>query len=238
MLWQSALFAVAACLAGALLLVAVWHGPTLQKCSTPKLRWLVLAVLLCPPAFGKPGRQLQATQLSITVSEGLTPGRVSWSLDCDGATLSGGAPFSGSLQSAVGAACSLEMSVLGSNGWNGAEWRGEAGGPPYGPFALPSGSSGVEVFELLPPPPPPPPPPQPPQPQPPQPQQQQQQRWQWQPEPEEQYRSREPSMVGGDVALARRREAILQLQAMGFAPLQAVALRPTLAEPRAQVHVR
>ena len=87
---------------------------------------------------------------------------VSWSLDCDdGAAIDGGAPFEDTLQSTVGATCTLSMQDSFGDGWNGAEWTAEAGGSFYGPYSLPEGFSGIETFILYPTPLPPPLPPSP-----------------------------------------------------------------------------
>ena len=88
--------------------------------------------------------------LRITVSAGSYPYEVSWELDCgNNATLTGGAPFHGSLQSSVGASCSLSMSDSYGDGWNGAEWTGESGGSSYGPFSVDNGATASAAFELL-----------------------------------------------------------------------------------------
>ena len=102
--------------------------------------------------------------LDISVSAGSYPSDVFWELSCSingrfrGAALTGGATFEGSLQSSVGASCSLSMSDSFGDGWNGAEWTGEAGGSSYGPFSVGDGATACATFELLPHSPPLPPP--------------------------------------------------------------------------------
>ena len=69
----------------------------------------------------------ESSELDFSVSAGSFPSEVSWELSCSingrfrGATLTGGAPFEGSLQSSVGASCSLSMSDSYGDGWDGAE---------------------------------------------------------------------------------------------------------------------
>ena len=61
----------------------------------------------------------------VTVDGGSYPGEVGWSLSCnDGATLSGGNPFAGSVTVAIGSTCTLDMSDSWGDGWNGASWVG------------------------------------------------------------------------------------------------------------------
>ena len=94
--------------------------------------------------------------LDISVSAGSYPSDVFWELSCSingrfrGAALTGGATFEGSLQSSVGASCSLSMSDSFGDGWNGAEWTGEAGGSSYGPFSVGNGATASATFDLLP----------------------------------------------------------------------------------------
>ena len=69
------------------------------------------------------GRTLLAD--SITVSGGSWHSEIGWSLSCsDGASLSGDAPFTSSLNVAMGATCTLTMTDSYGDGWNGAVWEG------------------------------------------------------------------------------------------------------------------
>eukprot|EP00966_Prymnesium_polylepis_P151763 3505969-Prymnesium_polylepis.1 len=79
---------------------------------------------------------------SITVSGGSYPGEVSWALSCsDGASASGGNPYTGNITVAGGATCTLAMSDSYGDGWNGALWSG------FGQsLTLSSGASGTGVF--------------------------------------------------------------------------------------------
>jgi len=60
---------------------------------------------------------------TLTVTAGLQPADVSWSLSCsDGVHAAGGAPFRAELAIARGANCTLEMSDAAADGWGGAVW--------------------------------------------------------------------------------------------------------------------
>ena len=117
-----------------------------------------------PPASPPSPPALPAISSTVTCSAGEYPNEVGWSLSCDdGTTLSGGAPYTSSepLTLANGATCTLEMTDVFGDGWNGAEWQA----PDFGlTFSLASGFSEAVSFvvQLTPPPLPPSPPPSPP----------------------------------------------------------------------------
>lgn len=100
---------------------------------------------------------------TVTVSSGLFSSEVSWAVECDdGTSISGGAPYAGSLTIAGGSVCTLSMADSFGDGWNGAEWEYDGHS-----FTLITGSSGSETFSIplsppLPPPRLPPLPPLPP----------------------------------------------------------------------------
>ena len=122
----------------------------LSALHSPPVPPSLLAPPSPPPASPRPPASA-AILLDVSVSAGSYPNQVSWELDCgNGATLTGGAPFEGSLQSSVGASCSFSMSDSFGDGWNGAEWTGEAGGSSYGPFSVGNGATASATFDLLP----------------------------------------------------------------------------------------
>ena len=83
---------------------------------------------------------------------------VGWDLSCsDGASLSGGAPFTGSLNVAGGSTCTLSMTDSYGDGWNYASWEGFSQS-----ITLASGAAGSQTFVVLVPPAPPSSPPSPP----------------------------------------------------------------------------
>ncbi|KAL1505011.1 hypothetical protein AB1Y20_008774 [Prymnesium parvum] len=60
---------------------------------------------------------------TLTVTAGLQPTEVAWSLACsDGVHAAGGAPFRAELAISRGANCTLEMSDAADDGWGGAVW--------------------------------------------------------------------------------------------------------------------
>ena len=61
----------------------------------------------------------------ITVTGLFFPEEIGWTLFCDdGAFLSGGAPYSGSIEVGTGVQCTLNMTDSGGDGWLGGQWEG------------------------------------------------------------------------------------------------------------------
>ena len=89
------------------------------------------------------GRDLLAS--GITVSSGDYPDEVGWTLSCsDGSFLSGIAPYTGSLDVAMGSSCTLSMTDSYGNGWEGATWMG------FGQsFTLATGASEALTFSIM-----------------------------------------------------------------------------------------
>lgn len=90
------------------------------------------------------GRQVTDSSSDITVTSGSFAGEVSWTVSCpSGVSVSGGAPFSGSMNAVSGEICTLNMIDSFGDGWNGAVWSGLEQS-----FTLASGSSGTETFQI------------------------------------------------------------------------------------------
>ena len=89
-------------------------------------------------------------QSTIEVSAGDFPSEVSWTLSCDDVSyLSGGAPYSGSVDVAGGSSCTLSLSDSYGDGWNGAVWSGfeqaltfNSGNSATGSFVVAGSTSG------------------------------------------------------------------------------------------------
>ena len=109
-----------------------------------------------PPAPPLPPYSPSST-FSITVSGGSWQSEVGWILSCtDGATLSGGNPFSGSVSTAGGGTCTLTMTDSFGDGWNGAQWVGigqtltmaSGSGPFYVTFYVSASASGRRLSDV------------------------------------------------------------------------------------------
>jgi len=132
-----------------------------------------LRVLFLAPAFA--GAQIV---LDFAIDGSAWPGDITWSLECDGASASGGGTTRGSLDVEGASDCVLTMEDSYGDGWNGGSWKALCGkpgddyasldfsAPDYGPYSMSSGSSSAtESFALDclgSPPSPPNPPPSPP----------------------------------------------------------------------------
>merc|ERR1740130_1587754 len=93
--------------------------------------WKAPSACLPPSPTPPPPSASPTLSSPISCPGGKYPDEIGWSLICDdGTTLSGGAPFSDDLAVALGATCTLEMTDVAGDGWEGkeadtwAQWSG------------------------------------------------------------------------------------------------------------------
>ena len=81
-----------------------------------------LRVLFLAPAFA--GAQ---TALHFAIDGSAWPGEITWSLECDGASASGGGVAEGSVAVVGTNDCVLTMEDSYGDGWNGGSWKALCG---------------------------------------------------------------------------------------------------------------